>query len=163
VYGGERIPGFFFDPFGLDVPPESELPAMWDGSWDKEMFYELDPDVFLADPNYFELADTWDESDSQEIAKNVAHWFGSNSRRRREFHDYTLYTLYECFEKCAALFRERDRYEAFVAIHDDLRAEIASRVPDERPTIGLINGGSNPATGEFFPLIFSYIAGSAGR
>jgi len=153
--GGNMIPGFLFEPFGLTVPPEGELPVMWDGGWDKELFYELGPDVILADPNLFESwDDSWDESDTEEIRENVAPWFGSNSRRRREFHDYRLYTLYECFEKVAAVFQERERYEAFVEVHEDLRDEIGSRLPPEgeRPAVGLINGGSEPSKGKFFPL-----------
>jgi len=64
--GGNMIPGFLFEPFGLTVPPEGELPVMWDGGWDKELFYELDPDVILADPNLFESwDDSWDESDTE--------------------------------------------------------------------------------------------------
>jgi len=155
---GNMIPGFFFEPFGLDVPAQDELPSMWsEGGWDKESFYELDPDVFLMDAEYLHGVgwdDAWDEDDTEEIAENVAPFFGNNMRRRREFHDHKLYTLYEGFERLADLFQERERYEAFAAVHAELQETIASRLPteSERPTVGLINGGSDPTTGEFFPL-----------
>jgi len=155
---GNMIPGFFFEPFDLDVPPQDELPSMWsEGGWDKESFYELDPDIFLIDPNYLHGTgwdSNWDESDTREINDNVAPFFGNNCRRRREFHDYKLYTLYEAFDRLADLFQERERYEAFVEIHDELQTEIADRLPpeSERPEVGLINGGSDPSAGQFYPL-----------
>jgi iron complex transport system substrate-binding protein len=155
---GNMIPGFFFEPFGLDVPSQDELPKLWsEGGWDKEAFYELDPDVFLMDAEYLHGVgwdDAWDETDTKEIAENVAPFFGNNMRRRREFHDHKLYTLYEGFERLADLFQEQDRYEAMAQVHDDLQTEIQLRLPpeDERPTVGLINGGSEPSKGKFYPL-----------
>ncbi|WP_276270865.1 ABC transporter substrate-binding protein [Haloarcula litorea] len=155
---GNMIPGFFFDPFDLDVPAADELTplAEWDGGgWSKEVFYELDPDVILMDPNYMHGTgwdSDWGEGDTEEIRRRVAPFFGNNCRRRREFHDYKLYSLYGAFEKLSHAFQERERYEAFAALHDEVQSEIASRTPDERPTIGLINGGSNPAKGTFYPL-----------
>ncbi|GAA0194825.1 ABC transporter substrate-binding protein [Halobaculum roseum] len=157
---GNMIPGFFFEPFGLDVPPQEDLTALanWSGGgWSKEVFYELDPEVILMDPNYLHDTgwdDDWDESDTEEIRENVAPFFGNNCRRRREFHDYKLYSLYGAFERLAEAFQERERYEAFVDLHDELLAEVQSRLPpeEERPEIGLINGGSNPEKGVFYPL-----------
>jgi len=155
---GNMIPGFFFERFDLDVPPQDELPAIWsEGGWDKESFYKLDPDVFLIDPNYLHGTgwdDSWDESDTQEIIDNAAPFFGNNCRRRREFHDYKLYTLYEAFDRLADLFQERDRYEAWADLHDEVQTEIAERLPpeSERPEVGLINGGSDPNAGQFYPL-----------
>jgi iron complex transport system substrate-binding protein len=157
---GNMIPAFFFEPFGLDVPSADELSplANWDGGgWSKEVFYELDPEVILMDPNYMHGTGwdgDWDQSDTEEIATNVAPFFGNNCRRRREFHDYKFYSLYGAFERLAALFQERERYEAFAKVHSKLQNEIQSRLPPngERTTVGLINGGSNPAKGQFYPL-----------
>jgi iron complex transport system substrate-binding protein len=157
---GNMIPDFFFDPFDVDVPSPESLPTLanWDGGgWSKEVFYELDPDVILMDPNYMHGTGwdgDWDEADTDEIARKVAPFFGNNCRRRREFHDYKLYSLYGAFEKAAALFQERERYEAIEAVHADLQETVQSRLPpeDDRPTVGLINGGSNPENGSFYPL-----------
>lgn len=153
---GNMIPGFFFEPFDIDVPAQDELPTMWsEGGWDKESFYELDPDVFLMDPNYLHGTgwdSSWGEEDTREIIENVAPFFGNNCRRRRGFHNYKLYSLYDAFERLSHVFQERERYDAFAALHDEVQSEIASRTPDERPTIGLINGGSDPSKGKFYPL-----------
>lgn len=157
---GNMIPDFFFEPFGIDVPPQSELPALADwnsGGWDKEAFYELDPDVILMDPEYMHGTgwdSNWSESDTEAIAEQVAPFFGNNCRRRREFHDYKLYSLYGAFERLAELFQQRERYEAFKSLHDETLSTITSRLPpeSERPKIGLINGGSDPSKGKFYPL-----------
>ncbi|PSP68080.1 ferrichrome ABC transporter substrate-binding protein [Halobacteriales archaeon QS_1_69_70] len=151
------IPSFFFEPFGLDVPPESELRPLKTESWDKETFYDLDPDVILMSPEYMHgvgFVDGWEKADTEEIAENVAPFFGNNMRRRRDYHDHTLYTLYEGLERLADLFQERERYEAMKAVHDELRADISSRLPpeSERPRIGLINSGSEPSKGRFYLL-----------
>ncbi|AUG47223.1 ferrichrome ABC transporter substrate-binding protein [Haloarcula taiwanensis] len=151
------IPGFLFEPFGLDVPPRSETESMSAISWDKEIFYEREPDVILMDPHYMHGTgwdDSWDESDTREISENVAPFFGNNILRRRDFHDYKLYSLYGAFERLAELFQERERYEAMASVHDDLQREIQSRLPSDgnQPTIGLVNSATNPSEGTFYPM-----------
>ncbi|AFK21230.1 ABC transporter substrate-binding protein (plasmid) [Haloferax mediterranei ATCC 33500] len=151
------IPGFMFDPFGLDVPPESETATLSATNWDKEIFYENDPDVILMDPNYMHKTGwdgSWSESDTEEIREEVAPFFGNNFLRRREWHDYKLYSLYEAFERLADCFQERERYEALVEVHQQVQSEIQSRLParGERPTVGLLNSASNPSKGTFYPM-----------
>ena len=150
------IPGFLFEPFGLDVGTRSETESLSAGDWDKELFYELDPDVILMDPNYMHETgwdESWDESDTEEIAENVAPFFGNNILRRREFHDYELYSLYEALDRLADRFQERERYEALVSVHDGLQSELQSRLPPaaERPDIALLNSASAPGEGTFYP------------
>jgi len=151
------VPSFFYEPFGIDPSPSASKAFWSDGSWDKESFYELDPDVFLIDPNYLHGTgwdDSWDEDDTQDIIEDVAPFFGNNCRRRREFHDYKLYSLYGAFDRLADLFQERERYEAFAELHEEVQEKVQSRLPAEadRTKIGLINGGSEPEKGKFYPL-----------
>jgi len=151
------IPGFMFEPFGLDVPPESETSTLSATNWDKEAFYEQDPDIILMDPNYLHKTgwdDTWGQEDTAEIRENVAPFFGNNILRRREWHDYKLYSLYEAFERLADLFQERERYEALAEVHALVQEEVQSRLPsaDERPEIGLVNSASSPNEGTFYPM-----------
>jgi iron complex transport system substrate-binding protein len=151
------IPGFLFEPFGLDVPPESESTSLSATNWDKEVFYERDPDVILMDPNYMHRTgwdDSWEAEDTEEIAENVAPFFGNNILRRREWHDYEFYSLYEAFERLADLFQERERYEALVDVHRDVQETVQSRLPpeSERPEIALVNSASNPEEGTFYPM-----------
>ncbi|MFC6837980.1 ABC transporter substrate-binding protein [Halomarina ordinaria] len=159
ITAGNMIPAFLFEPFDLDVPAEDELPPLRSEGkgWDKELFFEYDPDVILMSSEYMHGVgwyDNWDESDTEEIADEVAPFFGNNMRRRREFHDHELYSLYEGLERLAVLFQEEERYEAMAAVHDELQSEIQSRLPpeDERPEVALVNGGSEPAKGTFYPM-----------
>ncbi|MEZ3117211.1 ABC transporter substrate-binding protein [Halobaculum sp. MBLA0147] len=154
---GNAVPRFFYEPFDLDLPAAADTPELFSGGWDEEVFYELDPDVILMDPEFMHGTGwdgSWDESDTRELQRNVAPFFGNNCRRRREFHDYELYTLYEAFERLADAFQQRERYEAFAAVHEEVQSTIQSRLPpaSERPSIGLLNGGSSPQKGQFFPL-----------
>lgn len=126
-------------------------------SIDKEVFYEMDADVHLMDPNLPRIYFEWDESDIAEIEENVAPFFGSFIRRERDEEwgeSYEFYTLYEAFEIVAQVFDRQERYEAFSELHDEMLAEIDSRLPpaEERPAIGLLNGGSAPEAGEFYVM-----------
>ena len=159
ITAGNMIPAFFFEPFDLDVPPADELPPLRaEGKgWDKELFFEYDPDVILMDPEFMHGTgwyDNWDEADTREIQNQVAPFFGNNCRRRREFHDHVLYSLYGAFERLAALFQAEERYEAFADLHEEVQTGIDERLPprSERPEVGLINGGSDPKAGQFYPL-----------
>jgi len=128
----ERLPGVSLDWSGLY--------SSWQPS--KEQLYELDSDVHLADPAWIVKQDAWSRSDIDEIAENVSPWFGNSlSDRHQQPPDswkgsYEYYTLWEQFELVAEAFRERERYQALAAIHDDLLATIESGLPPEsaRPT-----------------------------
>lgn len=151
------IPGFLFKPFGLDVGTRSETESLAATNWDKEVFYELDPDVILMDPNYMHKTGwdkAWEASDTQEISENVAPFFGNNILRRREWHDYHLPTLYEALERLADLFQERERYEALAEVHSEVQNTVQSRLPpaDKRPDIGLVNSATDPNEGTFYPM-----------
>lgn len=150
-------PSYFFDRVGIEWPTDAGAPYS-DGKWDAEVFYELNPDVILTDPNYFAVNDrSWDDSDTQDITDNVAPFFGSTVYRRLPYHDYRFYTLYEAFERLATLFQERERYEAFAAVFKEMQAEVQSRLPpeNERPEIGLLNFDSSPSEGTFSPMTIS--------
>jgi iron complex transport system substrate-binding protein len=152
------FPPYVFEPFDLDVPSADEFPSLWADGWDKEQFFELDPDVFLIDPEFLHGVgwdSSWDEADTEEIEEKVAPFFGNSMRRRREFHDYKLYPLYEGLERLADLFQEHERYEAFVELHEEVQTTISERLPpeDERPEVALMYGSnSNPKKGNFSPL-----------
>ncbi|WP_101296874.1 ABC transporter substrate-binding protein [Halegenticoccus soli] len=121
---------------------------------DKEAFYEMDCDVHLMDPNFISrLADNWEEADFEEVANNVGPIIGNSIRRRDEdWHDYPYYSLYDAFERIADVFRERERYEAFAAVHDRLLSAIEAELPPEedRPTVGLLSINSNFEEGSFY-------------
>jgi len=126
---------------GVSVNPTAITPLQQDGEYDKEVFYEINPDLHLIDPNNAKVYFEFDEADIEELATNVAPWLGSFIRRPQESigPNYPHYTLYEAFEKVGAAFRERERYEALESVHNDLLATVTERLPpeSERPSVGL--------------------------
>ncbi|SMO82415.1 ABC transporter substrate-binding protein [Halorubrum cibi] len=123
----------------------------------KEQFYELDADVHLYDPQMLVNWFDWGEDDVTEIRDNVAPFFGNLIfRRSDEWHDYRYYTLYEAFERVAAAFNERERYEAFAELHESFIADVQSRLPatDDRPSVFLtFEGTDEPETFSPYRLI----------
>ncbi len=157
--GIDRLNELFYEQLsGVTFPAGDDVLDLRGGgeSIDKEVFYEMDADVHLMDPNLPEVYFEWDEGDTEEIAENVAPFFGSFIRRERgeEWGNYEFYTLYEAFEIVARVFDREERYEAFADLHEEMLAEIDSRLPPEgeRPAIGLLNGGSDPASGTFYVM-----------
>jgi iron complex transport system substrate-binding protein len=152
-------PTLFYDRF--DIEYDVDYSALWQsGGWSKEVLYERDPDVFLFDPNLLtQWDDNWDEEDTEEIASNVAPFFGCHNRRMTsEWQQEMGYperapTMLEAFDAVGTVLDERERTGAWLSLHDDLQSTVQSRLPDtEPPSIGLINSGSSPESGEFYVL-----------
>ncbi|WP_247730387.1 ABC transporter substrate-binding protein [Halovivax limisalsi] len=155
LWDPETMPTAFYDALpGVDVSFDDVTPIANGGEFDKEIFYELDCDVHLLDPNWLGvLADDWSGDDAAEIAAGVGPFLGNYIRRRGDdWHDYRYYTLYEAFEIVAAAFDETERYEAFAAIHDEMLATIEETLPPtaDRPTVGLLSVNSDFEAGSFF-------------
>ena len=121
----------------------------WDGLHDplqdglsKEMLYELDSDVLLADPAWASTQSGWTKGEVEEVGSTLAPWFGNfysgtHDPAPEGYDDYQYYTLWELFGKVAEVFREQERYEALAAVHEDLLARIEQGLPPEedRPTV----------------------------
>jgi len=132
----ERLPGVTLDWTGLY--------SSWQAS--KERLYELDSDLHLTDPAWLIRQDAWDTSDIDEIATNVAPWFGNSlsdthQEPPAEYADgYQYYTLWEQFETVAQAFQEQARYEELAAVREELMRTIQSGLPpeSERPSAVMI-------------------------
>ncbi|WP_247729828.1 ABC transporter substrate-binding protein [Halovivax limisalsi] len=136
-----------FDELGIPYTSGDELAQLWDDGIDVERFYDLDVDVHLVDPNWFEYNfGSLDADDVDEIA-SIAPFVGNTIFRRTDsWHDYEYYTLYEAFEKIAKVFQREDRYEAFSAYHDEILESVDAALPpaSERPNAVAIYGGEEP-------------------
>ncbi|ELZ45126.1 ferrichrome-binding protein [Halorubrum coriense DSM 10284] len=140
TYVYDELPGVNVDDAVL------ERQSLIDAEMDKELFYEMDNDVHVIDTGMLRNWFDWSDDDVAEIWKNVAPFVGNMIFRRSDsWHDYQYYALYQAFEKMATLFDERERYEAFRALHDEYIADIQSRLPPatERPTVMLTYEGTN--------------------
>ena len=149
----ENWPMQFFD-YLPDVNISLEdVEQIWSDGVPKEIFYEIDADVHLMDPNFIpRLDDGWDDDDFEEIQTNVGPFIGNWIRRHGfEWHDYEYYTLYEAFERIAQVFQERERYQALKSVHDEFIAEIRAELPprSERPEIGLMSVNDDFEQGVF--------------
>ncbi|MEY7849970.1 ABC transporter substrate-binding protein [Natrarchaeobius sp. A-rgal3] len=125
----------------VSIDPAEITQLRQGGEYDKEVFYEIDADLHLIDPNNAKHYFDFDEEDIAELETAVAPWLGSFIRRPQEEigPGYPHYTLYEAFEKVSEVFREHERYEAIAAIHNEMRSRIEAERPpaDERPNVGL--------------------------
>ncbi|MDQ2074461.1 ABC transporter substrate-binding protein [Haloarcula sp. H-GB4] len=148
LWDPEGMPNVFYDALpNVDVSFEDVSPVSGNGEFDKEIFYELDADVHLFDPNWIGvLADDWGDEDIDEIATRVGPFLGNYIRRRgADWHDYQYYSLYEAFEIVADAFDERKRYETLASIHDGMQTTIGETLPpsEDRPSVGLVSVNSN--------------------
>jgi len=130
----------------LDIEVNSGSPTVWhDGGWDKEVFYELDPDVFLLDPNWLKGWDeNFEQADIDEIEENVAPLFGSYNRTLTSSWQGLEYlenapTMMEAFEKLGEAFQQQERVQAMRDLHAEVHAKVdAGLEGTEPPEIGLI-------------------------
>ncbi len=118
---------------GLQDPLSDGLP--------KELLYELNSDVHLADPAWASNQDGWNQADVDEVESQIGPWFGNfysgtHDSPPEGYPDYRYYDLWELFGHVADVFQERERYEALAAVHTDLVSTIQADLPPEedRPT-----------------------------
>lgn len=155
-YLGTNSPASYPDFFYNELPGvEFDASTLTDiGSGDKEVFYDLSPDVLFIDPNNARARFEWSDADIDEITNQVAPFFGHFGRRYgyRYQEGYPQLGLYGVFEKIAEVFQERARYERIKAIHDEAMRLVSENLPpeEERPTIGLLSGGSQVADGKLY-------------
>lgn len=133
---------------------KSSLTELWQDGTDKEMFYEIDADVHVIDPNFVINRLGLDQGDVEEIAGNVGPFFGNTifSRAYGWHDDYAYYSLYEAFEKLAELFQERARFEAFQSYHDEVLADVQARLPEETPSVAILYPAEVPPDA-FYPYL----------
>ena len=129
------------------------LTELWQDGTGKEIYYELDADVHVVDPNFMINRLQWNESDVAEIRENVAPFLGNTIfSRAYDWHDYTYYSMYEAFEKLAEVFQEQARYEAFKQYHDEVLAAVQQRLPAEKPDIAVLYPADVPPE-SFYPYL----------
>jgi iron complex transport system substrate-binding protein len=149
------MPTEFYDALpGVDVSLDDVSAISGGGEFDKEVFYQLDSDLHLIDPNWLGvLADGWGADDRQEVATDVGPFLGNYLRRRGDdWHDYRYYSLYEAFEIVADAFRQDERFDAFAQAHAEMQTRIQETLPPtaERPTVGLLSVNSDFEEGSFW-------------
>lgn len=137
---------------GVSVTKD-DITELWQDGTGKEVFYDLDADLHVIDPDFMINRLEWSQSDVDEIEERVAPFFGNTVfSRAYDWHDYQHYSLYEVFEKLAAVFQERARYEAFEQYHDEVLETVQSRLPSETPDIAVLYPAGVPPE-SFYPYL----------
>ncbi|SFR76385.1 iron complex transport system substrate-binding protein [Halogeometricum rufum] len=132
----DEIPGVSVDKSGMT--------ALYSDGVSKEVFYELDGDVHVADPNFLmNRFKGWERADVDEVSEQVAPFFGNSifSTGYTWHEDYPYLSLYEAFEKLSQVFQEQERYEAFASLHEEFQSNVSSVVPSsksERPAVAVV-------------------------
>ena len=134
----ERFNSYHYDELpGVSVD-KSSITALYSDGVDKEVFYELDADVHVFDPNFLANRFQWEQADIDELRANVAPYFGNTIfSREYPWHDYRYYSLYDAFGKLAEAFQRRERYRELESVHEQLVGDVQSRLPPEnqRPSV----------------------------
>ena len=145
AFSYEKWPTHFYEGLpGVDPDTDFDTSLMADGAADKEVFYEIDPDLITIDPN---LMMGWelDAADIEEIRENVGPIFGQRARGPRpdnfykygDGEPYPYLDLYEQTEIYGRVFREQERASAIIEVNRELIDEVTGRLPpeSERPTV----------------------------
>jgi ABC-type Fe3+-hydroxamate transport system substrate-binding protein len=145
AFSYEKWPTLFYEELpGVSPATDFDTTLMSDGAADKEVFYEIDPDLITIDPN---LMMGWelDAADVEEIQENVGPIFGQRARGPRpdnfykygDGESYPYLDLYEQTEIYGQVFQEQDRASAIIEANRELIDEVTGRLPpkSERPTV----------------------------
>jgi len=145
AFSYEKWPTLFYEELsGVDPKTDFDTSLMTDGAADKEVFYEVDPDIITIDPN---MMMNWelDAADIAELEERVAPILGQRARGPRpdNFYKYgdgesfPYLDLYEQTEIYGQVFQEQERASAIVEANRELIDEVTGRLPpeSERPTV----------------------------
>jgi len=107
---------------------------------DKELIYEIDPELIAMDPLRAPTLDGLDESDIEDLRQTVAPFFANRYSVDRGYEgekSYEYYGLFDLYEKFAQAFGEQERFEAFKQVDEELTETIQADLPPEsdRPTV----------------------------
>jgi iron complex transport system substrate-binding protein len=134
---------FFYDELpGVSVDEET-LTTLYSDGINREVFFEIDADIHLIDPNWLVHEESYklEQQDINRIAKRVAPFIGNLIFRRNDpWHDYRYYSMYEAFEKISHVFKQEKRYRQFKAFHDEYIGRLQQQLPPkaERPAVALL-------------------------
>ncbi|NHN61080.1 MULTISPECIES: ABC transporter substrate-binding protein [Halorussus] len=123
---------------------KSDMVSLYQDGVSKELFYELDGDVHVIDPNFLmNRFKGWEQQDVDEVEGNIGPFFGNSifSTGYQWHEGYPYLSLYDAFGKLAQAFQRTDRYDAFSALHDEFQTKVSDVVPSaesERPQVAIM-------------------------
>ncbi|EMA41237.1 ABC transporter substrate-binding protein [Halococcus hamelinensis] len=149
-----RYGSFYYDDLpGVSVDTSSLTELYQGDSVGKEVFYEIDADVHVVDPNFMVNRLGWSQGDVTEITNQVAPFFGNTTFTRvYDWHDYRYYTMEELLGKLGAVFDQRARAEAFTQLLDEVHSTVKGTLPNETPSVALLYPADVPPE-SFYPYL----------
>ncbi|MFH5797161.1 ABC transporter substrate-binding protein [Haladaptatus sp. CMAA 1911] len=121
-----------------------------------EQLFEIDADVHIVDKQLVASYSGWDGDGFDQIENNVGPFAGSYIRGEwsgnalgMEF-SFPYYTLPEAITLVGNVFKQRERASVWTRQLESFTADIADRLPESTPDVGIIYSGSDPSKGTFF-------------
>ncbi|MEM1451200.1 MAG: ABC transporter substrate-binding protein [Planctomycetota bacterium] len=138
---------------GLTVPLEGITPLSQSRGMDEEALYELSPDVVLIDPRIVVRYLGWSVDQVERVVSRTGPFFGNFAGRRDESMgtEYAQYTMQERAAIYAQVLRREDACARFLEYDARVMESLEARLPapDERPSVLLVQRGSDPVKGQF--------------
>jgi len=142
-----QLPGVSVDLAGVEELPFGE-------HVDPELFYRIEADVFLIDPRLPITSWNWQPEQLAQLTQRVAPFVGNFIRWRDASWGpaYPRYSLEEYTERIAALLDREERYRRLAEFRAATLQQIRKRLPppEQRPSLCVLNLGSDPAAGRFY-------------
>lgn len=142
VWLPSRYPTYHYDGLSGVSVDKDNLTQLYSDGISKEVFYEINADIHVMDPNFMmNRFKGVEKADIEEIRTNIAPFFGNSIfSHGYPWHNYRYYTLYEAFEKLSHVFKRHDRYKAFEKLHNEFISGIQKRLPkkSERPSVAVL-------------------------
>ncbi|WP_224269620.1 ABC transporter substrate-binding protein [Haloprofundus salinisoli] len=143
VWLTERYHTQYYDQIPDVSVDKSEMVSLYQDGVSKELFYELDADVHVIDPNFLmNRFKGWEQADIDEIREQIGPFFGNSifSTGYSWHEDYPYLSLMEAFEKLSEVFQRQDRYAAFESVHEEFQSNLESVVSEQsdRPSVAIL-------------------------
>jgi len=152
--GLERAPLKYYESLDGATLDTDEVTALGgDGGYEKSAFVDADADVWLADPRHLSETTDWSDADIEEVESETGPFVGSSIEFGPEANaePESVYTLYEAFEKVAAVFGREQQFRTWQSLNLNVTGSINDALPgeDQRPTVAAIGPDVDPESGEF--------------
>jgi iron complex transport system substrate-binding protein len=126
------------------------------GTFDKELFYKMAPDIIHIDPNRLGMMKGWTMGDVEEIKTNIAPFFDNNAtmlgddavnRNWGVLSGQTYYTFEEYTRAFYKLYNQVKKGEALLDFIHALEARVEAKIAKEpKPRVAILRWKGNEIT-----------------
>lgn len=126
------------------------------GTFDKELFYKMNPDIIHIDPNRLGRMKGWTMEDVEEIKQNIAPFFDNNAtmlgddavnRNWGVFSGQTYYTFEEYTRAFYKLYNQVEKGEALLSFIHEIEKTVQEKIKDvPKPRLAILRWKGNEIT-----------------